>query len=96
MKQADEATAKRRWRWPQFSLWECLLTVTVLAGLWSILALREDADELVGSILGSLVLVWCLVCWRTIRLNSPLFKIRKKNWEPCDQPRTPDQETENE
>jgi hypothetical protein len=69
MKQSSGKSDKHRWVWPQFSLLELLLATAVLVVLWSFLAVREETDELIGSIAGSLVIVWCLVCWKTVRAN---------------------------
>ncbi len=69
MPESDKPEIPVRWRWPQFSLRELLAAVTALAVLWGVLAVRLERDELAGCVVASLVLVWALLCWRTVRLN---------------------------
>ena len=69
---------RQRWRWPQFTILELLLVTAVLAALWGILANQVKRDELPGAILSSFVLLWGLLCWKTVRLNNHFFQSRKR------------------
>ena len=68
---------RTRWRWPQFSLRELLIVSLALGILWSVLSSRLERDELIMSVIGSFVLLWCLLCWRTVRINRDFFQINK-------------------
>jgi hypothetical protein len=65
----------QRWRWPQFSILELLLVTAGLAALWKFLALRQQLDP--GAIIASFVLLWLLLCWKTVRRNNHFFQSRK-------------------
>ncbi len=80
MPPADKIRGKPKWRWPQFSLREMLVVTALMAALWGFLSLRlrKERDELICSVAGSFVLLWGLLCWRTVRMNPDFFRIRKK------------------
>ena len=79
MAQQGEETDRNRWRWPQFSLLELFAAITVLSVFWRFLALRLEPDELDPEMIGSLVLVWGLVCLRTVRLNQHFLRIQRRS-----------------
>ncbi len=79
---------RQRWRWPQFSILELLLVTAGLAALWKFLLLRNELDP--GAIAGSFVLLWGLLCWKTVRLNNHLFQFRKRSTaDKAGQPQSP-------
>jgi hypothetical protein len=62
------------WRWPQFSIAELLVAVALLATIWSVIAIKAP-EELPATVAGSFVLLWGLVCWKTVRANQRGKKI---------------------
>jgi hypothetical protein len=79
MSQSKGQIDRRRWQWPRFTIREMLLTTGVLAALWGFLAVRVERDELIASVVGSFVLVWGLICWKTVRTNREFFRINKRS-----------------
>ncbi len=69
---------RQRWRRPQFTILELLVVTAILAALWGFLAIRVERDELPATIVLSLVLLWGLLCWKTVRLNNHFFQSRKR------------------
>jgi hypothetical protein len=57
-----------------------LVVTALMAALWGFLRLRleKERDELICSVAGSFLLLWGLVCWRTVRMNPDFFRIWKK------------------
>lgn len=81
MSHSKDQTERRRWHWPRFTTRELLLTTGMLAALWGFLAVRVERDEWIGSVVGSFVLVWGFLCWKTVRTNSEFFRINKRRGE---------------
>jgi hypothetical protein len=76
-KQKSQANRKK-WQWPQFSLREALITFTFMACLYGVVAIRVGREEVLPTFFGSLVLIWGLICWRTVRLNPTYFSFFRK------------------
>lgn len=79
MNQSKGQTERCRWQWPRFTIRELLCTTGMLAVLWGFLAVRLERDELIGSVVGSFVLVWGLIFWKTVRMNSEFLRINKRS-----------------
>ena len=59
----QQKSDRRRWRWPQFSLWEMLVVTALLALLYGVVAsLRVEREEFIFIVIGSFILVWGLIC----------------------------------
>jgi hypothetical protein len=64
------------WKWPRYSLRSFFLVITIYAAVGGALMIIVDGeDEVVGTMLGGIVLIWCLVCWHIVRLNRTWFTI---------------------
>lgn len=74
---SSDQSERPRWQWPRFSIRELLVVTAALAALWGLLAMRLDREEMAPSLCGSFVLLWALVCWRTVRLNQRFFGFRR-------------------
>jgi hypothetical protein len=70
---------RQRWRWPQFSILQVLAVTAGLAVFWGLLALQKDDELMIVSVIGSLIFLWGLLCWRTVRLNGHFFQFRKRS-----------------
>jgi hypothetical protein len=66
-----------KWKWPSFSLKSILVVSGVYAALGFWASSYLEADDALGVLAGSLVLGWCLLCWRFVRLNRERFSIAK-------------------
>lgn len=65
-------------RWARFSLRTVLLATSLLGVAGGIASLHGERDDVLSTMLGGIALIWCLLCWRTVRLNSNWFNARMK------------------
>jgi hypothetical protein len=78
---ASLSNQPERWRWPQFTIRELLLVTAGLAAFWKLSALQAERNGLPYvhlAIMPSFMLLWFILCWRTIRLNSHFFRSRNR------------------
>lgn len=66
-----------KWRWPHISrptTYSVLLAYLVANG---VVALIAEPDELIGTLFGGAVLIWCCYGYLVVRSNSRFFRIRR-------------------
>jgi hypothetical protein len=72
MESSGDQPERQRWRWPQFTIRGLLVVTAILAAFWGLLlAIGVKRDELPPFIAASFVVLWGLLCLRTVRLNRP-------------------------
>lgn len=67
------------WKWPQYSLRTILTVVTIYAIAVIIAIKRLDEDDAIGMVIGGVVLIWCALGWRFVRLNRSRFVVRRRD-----------------
>jgi hypothetical protein len=65
----------RQWKWPRFSLRTVLIVMTLYAVVGGIAAAVAEKDDLFGTLIGGIVLIWCIFCWELVRINRSFFMI---------------------
>ena len=68
----------KRWKWPRFTLREVLAVVFGLAVCFAVAARDAQEGVTIFWVVGSLILVWGYVCWKTVRLNPDFFAVWKR------------------
>ena len=64
------------WKWPKFSLRSFLIALTFYFCFIVAVGIINREDEAIGTIMGGLVLMWLVICWRTVYLNRSWLNLR--------------------